>query len=113
VVIFITLNLPWNDNKLQQYDGKLTEYFNPRKSRVKITMVIYLHIFITVVPGFKPVILYPGANVIKLFTVVTYYHSMVLLSSCVVKHYYCSKYHRMAVKILIKSFITLVQGGKH
>jgi hypothetical protein len=28
----------------------------------------------------------PGDNVIKLFTVVIYHHSMVLLSSCVIKH---------------------------
>jgi hypothetical protein len=55
----------------------------------------------------------PGANVIKLFTVVIYRHSMALLSSCVIKHYYCSKYHRMAVNNPGKSFITLAQGGKH
>jgi hypothetical protein len=33
----------------------------------------------------------PGANVIKPFTVVIYHYSMVLLSSCVLKHYYSSK----------------------
>jgi hypothetical protein len=35
------LNLPWNGGKLQSYDGKLMCDFNPRKSRVKVTGVIY------------------------------------------------------------------------
>jgi hypothetical protein len=39
--------IPWNGNKLLQY-------FNPRKSRVKITVVIYCSIsFITLAPGCK------------------------------------------------------------
>jgi hypothetical protein len=37
---------------------------------------------------------------------------MVLLSSCVIKHY-CNKYHGMAVNNLTKSFIALAQGGEH
>jgi hypothetical protein len=45
-----------------------------------------------------------GANVIKRFTVVIYCHSMVLLSSCVLKHYYYGKYHRMAVNCHDKKF---------
>jgi hypothetical protein len=40
----------------------------------------------------------PGANVIKLFTLVIYHHTMVLLSSCVIKHFDCGKYHRMVLK---------------
>ncbi len=35
------MNLPWNGSKLQSYDGKLMCDFNPRKSRVKVTAVIY------------------------------------------------------------------------
>jgi hypothetical protein len=51
----------------------------------------------------------PVANVIKLFAMVIYHHSMVLLSSCVIKHQYCSKYHRMAVNNPDKKS----KGGKH
>ncbi len=46
----------------------------------------------------------PGANVIKLFTAVIYRHSMVILSFCVIKHYYYGKYHRMAVNYRSKKF---------
>jgi hypothetical protein len=36
----MTLNLPWNDGKLLQYDSKLPQYFNPRNNKV-FTAVIY------------------------------------------------------------------------
>ncbi len=39
----------------------------------------------------------PGVNVIKLFTIVIYYHSMVIPSLCVIKLYYLGNYHGMAV----------------
>jgi hypothetical protein len=39
-VMIITLNLPWNDGKLLQYDSNLLRYFNPRNNRV-FTVVIY------------------------------------------------------------------------
>jgi hypothetical protein len=39
----------------------------------------------------------PGANVIKLFTVVIYCHSMVRPSFCVIKLYYLVNYHGMAI----------------
>ena len=39
----------------------------------------------------------PGANVIKLFTMVIYSHSMVIQSFCVIKLYYLGNYHGMAV----------------
>ncbi len=39
-------------------------------------------------------------------------HSLVLQSSCVIKHNYHGKYHRMALNNPDKSFITLAQGGK-
>jgi hypothetical protein len=39
----------------------------------------------------------PGPNVIKLFTVVIYRHSMVILSLCVIKQYYRGNYCGMAV----------------
>jgi hypothetical protein len=41
--------------------------------------------------------LYPGANVIKLFSAVIYCHSMVIPSLCVIKLYFLGKYHGMAV----------------
>jgi hypothetical protein len=44
---------------------------------------------------------------------VIYHHCMMLLSSCVIKHYNHGKYHRIAVNTVIKSFITLALGGKH
>jgi hypothetical protein len=49
----------------------------------------------------------PGANVIKLFTAVIYHHSMVISSFCIIKHYYYSKYHRMAVKYCGKKFYNI------
>ncbi len=39
----------------------------------------------------------PGANVIKLFTMVIYHHSMVILSFCVIKLHYLGNYSGMAV----------------
>jgi hypothetical protein len=39
----------------------------------------------------------PGPNVIKLFTVVIYRHSMFILSFCVIKQHYLGNYCRMAV----------------
>ncbi len=51
-------------------------------------MVNYRGIFITFAPG---------ANVIKLFTVVIYCHSMVIPSFSVIKLYYLGNYHGMAV----------------
>ncbi len=39
----------------------------------------------------------PGANVIKLFTAVSYCHSMVISSFCVIKLHYLGNYHGMAV----------------
>jgi hypothetical protein len=39
----------------------------------------------------------PGANVIKLFTVVIYNYSMVIPSFCVIKPYYLENYCGMAV----------------
>ncbi len=44
------MNLPWNGSKLPWYDSKLMCDFNPRKSRVKVTAVIYRSIFITQAP---------------------------------------------------------------
>jgi hypothetical protein len=49
----------------------------------------------------------PGANVIKPFTVVIYHYSMVLLSSVVIKTYYCSKYHSMEVNKPGKKFYNI------
>ncbi len=48
--------------------------------------------------------LMPWANVIKLFTAVFFRHSMVILSFCVIKHYYYGKYHRMAINCRGKKF---------
>jgi hypothetical protein len=39
----------------------------------------------------------PGADVIKLFTVVIHHHSMVIGSFCVIKKYYLGNYCGMAV----------------
>ncbi len=41
--------------------------------------------------------LIPGPNVIKLFSVVSYRHSMVIPSFCVIKLYYLGNYHGMTV----------------
>jgi hypothetical protein len=57
------------------------------------------------VKDFKSLI--PGPNVLKLFTAVIYCHSMVIPSFCVIKHYYCSKYHRMAVYNPNKKFYNI------
>jgi hypothetical protein len=38
----------------------------------------------------------PGPNVIKLFTMVIYHHSMVILSFCVIKQHYSGNYCGMA-----------------
>jgi hypothetical protein len=48
-------------NYYAMYNSKTPKYFNPRKSRVKITTAIYPGIFITFAPG---------VNVIKLFSFV-------------------------------------------
>jgi hypothetical protein len=37
------------------------------------------------------------ANPKKLFDIVIYFYSIVLLQFCVIKQYYCSNYQRMAV----------------
>jgi hypothetical protein len=50
-----------------------------------------------------------GANVIKLFTVVIYHHSMVILSFCVIKLYYPENYSGMAVNY--NGILTLVKVG--
>ncbi len=39
----------------------------------------------------------PGANVISLFTMVIYSHSMVIPSLCLIKLYYLGNYHGMTV----------------
>jgi hypothetical protein len=54
VILCYKAILPW---KLLWNGSKLPQYFNPRKSRVKSTVVIYCSIFIT---------LPPGVNLIKL-----------------------------------------------
>ncbi len=38
---FYNIEFTWNGGKLPWYDGKLMCYFNPRKSRVKVTTVNY------------------------------------------------------------------------
>jgi hypothetical protein len=55
-------------------------------------------------PAKRFIKLAPGTNIIKLFTVVFYPHLMVLQPSCVIKHNYCCKYHRMPVNSLDKKF---------
>ncbi len=56
----------------------------------------------------------PGANVIKLFTVVTYCHSMVIPSFCVIKLYYLGNYLGMAVNYHgIKLFYNIGQKCLH
>ncbi len=63
----MTLNLPWNDSKLLQYDSKLLQNFNHRNNRVfllwQFTMKNYQNSFIT---------LAPGVTAIKLFTATSY-----------------------------------------
>jgi hypothetical protein len=51
--------------------------------------------------------LFPGANVINLFTTVIYCHSMAILSFFVAKHYYYVKYHRMTVNYPGKKFYNI------
>jgi hypothetical protein len=64
------------------------------------TAVNYHSIFIS---------LAPGANVIKLLTVVIYHHSMVIPSFCVIKLYYIGNYCGMAV--IYHSIVTLEKVG--
>ncbi len=40
-VIFITMNLPWNDCKLLQYDSNLLQYFNFRKIGLILLQCFY------------------------------------------------------------------------
>ncbi len=49
----------------------------------------------------------PGANIIKRFTIAIYYHSMVLLSICILKQYSCSNNHRMAINYHGKKFYNI------
>jgi hypothetical protein len=51
----------------------------------------------------------PGANVIKLFTVVIYHHSMVILSFCVLKLHSPGNYRGMAVNY--QGILTLEKVG--
>ena len=51
----------------------------------------------------------PGANVIKLFTVVIYHHSMVIPSFCVIKLYYLGNYCGMAINY--RGILTLEKVG--
>jgi hypothetical protein len=52
----------------------------------------------------------PGANVIKLVTMVIYCHSMVIPSFCVIKLYYLGNYHGKAVNYHgIKLFYNITQ----
>jgi hypothetical protein len=53
----------------------------------------------------------PGANVRLLFTIIIYSLPMVLLSLRVII-YYWGNYHRISVITMVKSFVTLVHGGK-
>ena len=59
------------------------------------TLAYYDTATITAVKSF--IVQAPGANVIKLFTMVIYCHSMVIPSFCVIKLYYLGNYHGMAV----------------
>ncbi len=54
-----------------------------------------------------------GANVIKLFTMIIYCLSMVLLPSCVKNICIAVNTIDWQSITLLKSFITLAQGGKH
>jgi hypothetical protein len=51
----------------------------------------------------------PTANVIKLFIMVIYHHSKVILLFCVIKLYYIGKYCGMAVNY--HSILTLEKAG--
>ncbi len=46
----------------------------------------------------------PVANVIKLFNVLFYCHSMGMFLICVINQYYCNNYHRIAVNYHSKKF---------
>jgi hypothetical protein len=50
--------------------------------------------FLSIVPQGSP-----GPNIIKIFTVVIYSHSMVILSFCVTKQHCLGNYCRMAVNL--------------
>ncbi len=54
----------------------------------------------------------PGANKIKLFTIVIYSNFMALLPFSVTEQYFNGNYHRMAVNYSGKYFITLARVGK-
>ncbi len=47
---FYNIEFTKNDSKLLCYDSKLLQYFNPTKSGIKITPVIYPDIFLTLAP---------------------------------------------------------------
>ncbi len=54
----------------------------------------------------------PGGQYYKLFTVVIYHHSMVMLSFCVMKIYYPEKYCGMAVYYHGNKFYIISHSGK-
>jgi hypothetical protein len=56
------------------------------------------HFFILI--SLSCVFLFPGPNVIKLFTAVIYCHSMAIPSFCVIKQHYFGNYCRVAVNYL-------------
>jgi hypothetical protein len=56
------------------------------------------HFFILI--SLSCVFLFPGPNVIKLFTAVIYCHSMAIPLLCVIKQHYFGNYCRMAVNYL-------------
>jgi hypothetical protein len=81
---FYNIEFTWNGGKLLWYDGKLMCYFNPRKSRVKVTTVIYRSIFITQAPGGQS--LYLHLNAVYFFqhhTILDIYGSLRQLFSCI------------------------------
>ena len=62
-----------------------------------------------------PLLIPPGPNAIKLFTVVMYRHSMVILSFCVIKQHYLGNdcgmavnYHGICVTNIIKLFTEVI-----
>ncbi len=79
---FIALPL----DKHTKYCINLVPCFNTRKIG---TMVNYCGVFIT---------LALTSNIIKPFIMVIYYYSMVIKSFCVIKLYYLSAFHGVAVK---------------
>jgi hypothetical protein len=79
-------------------------YFNLRRSRYyrKLPWYFYntgqkYHGILTLGKGGCFYNIGPWANVIKLFTVVIYCHSVVISSFCAIKLYYLGNYHGMAV----------------